>query len=957
MCRTRVCGEVVPCYLSGVRADPLDPLDPGSRDESTLLGSRTGLDSSGSETPMRSQAPAKVGRYAILEQLGSGAMGVVFAAYDPDLDRRVAVKLLAPGRDTERARQQLLAEAQALAKLSHPNVVPVHDAGRHDGRVFLAMEYVRGQTLRQFIDTIDRADPRSWSVVLDVLAGAGRGLAAAHAAGLVHRDFKPQNVLLREDQRAMVVDFGLATSPFSSSSNPEAASEDSTPSTTGKHREPVGTPAYMAPELFDGCLADARSDQFAFCVTLYEALYGKRPFAGEGVPALAYVLRQEELRAPPPTQRVPTWLHRVVVRGLAAAPDERWPSMDALLTALRRNPKRAWRRRFALMTAAVGVGGIALGTRLGVDDPTCSGSEDAIGRHWNAERRAQVSSALLDTGEPYAEHVASVTLERMDAYANAWVEGHRAACDAHRRGERSAALLDVQMACFDRRLQQLGAVVDIFVAADADILRNAADALESLGALSSCEDLDPHPLDPPPDRIADAVAQCRALLIRVAAATAAGRYREAESMVASGLDDARALGYAPLVAEALKESATVAKLNGDPSAAARWYDEAWRVAVGAGYDHVAAEALIALVGTHGHDLLRYDDAETRAEDARALLDRLRRNDAAATRALEPKLWEAEAAVALRQQDNERAVGHLERAMMRYQETLGPEDLSVARVFNALGNATLAAGRYEEALTHYLRVLELRQRQLGALHPDLAGIHNNLGIAYKNLDKRELSIEHLERSLAILEAQLPAGHPRLLMAMRNLGNAHMSASDWVRATEYYLRYLAAFGDLEDCADARAADVLVRYSRVLSHLKREDEARQALEHGLRIAHSSGSPLALRQAFVAKGVSLKASGDVAGAMAAFEQAIEHGGNDLRASPGELGLPELELANLLHEHGRRSDRERTLELARSAQARLQADPSRWWMPERADADELLRTLEGELGRTPGSHEPSSED
>jgi eukaryotic-like serine/threonine-protein kinase len=922
----------------GVRAEPR------SRDEPTLPGSHIGLDPSEAQPPSSSLPPVKVGRYAILEQIGSGAMGVVFAAYDPELDRRVAVKLLAPGRDTEPARERLLAEAQALAKLSHPNVVPIHDAGRHDGRVFLAMEYVRGQTLREFIDTVDRGDPRGWKAVLDVLAGAGRGLAAAHAAGLVHRDFKPQNVLLGEDNRAMVVDFGLATSPVSSASDPEAAIEEGTQSATG-NRGPVGTPAYMAPELFDGCVADARTDQFAFCVTLYEALYGTRPFAGEAVPALAYVLRQEEIRAPPPTQRVPLWLHRVVVRGLAAGPGERWSSMDALLTALRRDPRRAWRRRFAVMTVAATVGGIALGTRLRAEDPTCSGSEDAIGRHWNAERRARVSSALLGTGAPYAEDAASVTLERMDAYADAWVEKHRAACEAHRRGERSAALLDVQMACFDRRMQQLGAVVEIFIVADADILRNAANVLESLGSLSACEDLEPHPVEPPPDRIADAVSECRALLIRATAATAAGRYPEAESLLATALNDARELNYAPLLAEVLKERATVARLNGDHPAAARWYDEAWRIAVGAGFDHVATEALISLVHTHGYSLLRYDEAETRAQDARALLERLRRHDAAATRALEPKLWEAEAIVALRQQDQERAIEHLERAMMRYQETLGPEDLSVARVLNALGNATLAAGRYEESLTHYLRVLELRQRQLGALHPALAGIHNNLGIAYKSLQMRELSVEHLEQSLAILEAQLPADHPSVLMAIRNLGNAATSASDWVRAAEYYARYLATFGDLEHCDDAGAADVLVRHSSVLRHLRRDDDARQALEHALRIAQKSGSPLALRQAFIAQGHSLRNTGDIAGAMAAFERSIEHGRDDLRASPGELGVSELELAKLLHEHGHRGDSQRTLELARSAHARLHADPSRWWTTERAQADELLELVEGRAG------------
>ena len=317
---------------------------------------------------MLSRPPAKVGRYAILEQLGSGAMGVVFAAYDPELDRKVAVKLLAPGRDTERARQQLLAEAQALAKLSHPNVVPVHDAGRHEGRVFLAMEYVRGQTLRQFIDTIDRSGPRSWRVVHDVLVGAGRGLAAAHAAGLVHRDFKPQNVLIGEDNRAMVVDFGLATSPVESSSDPDPASENTKPPTTDHHRGPVGTAAYMAPELWEGAPATVQSDLFAFGVMLYQMLTGRLPYRAR-TPA-AYL---QKLGAGPPTpvrniRRDTPWnLMRLVQRCMEHDPAQR-PASAAAAANLVAPLRSGRRRRLAVVGGAVALMG--LGALLFRSKPT-----------------------------------------------------------------------------------------------------------------------------------------------------------------------------------------------------------------------------------------------------------------------------------------------------------------------------------------------------------------------------------------------------------------------------------------------------------------------------------------------------------------------------------------------------------------------------------------------------------
>ena len=285
----------------------------------------------------------QVGRYLLLRPLGSGGMGMVLAAHDPELDREVAIKVVhrEHTEDGSEGSARLLREARAIARLAHPNVVAVHDAGVHEGRVFLVMELVDGQTLRAWLTR-----PRPWTAIVETLIAAGRGLAAAHAAGIVHRDFKPANVLIGREGRPRVVDFGLAR-PAERPSGASASAEDDRRNMFDDPREPLlsmtvtgtimGTPAYMAPEQFRGAVADARSDQFAFCVTLFEALYGRRPFDGESLAALGQALLWAPLRFPERAgvDAIPEAVRLVLARGLARRRDERFPELDSLLAALR----------------------------------------------------------------------------------------------------------------------------------------------------------------------------------------------------------------------------------------------------------------------------------------------------------------------------------------------------------------------------------------------------------------------------------------------------------------------------------------------------------------------------------------------------------------------------------------------------------------------------------------------
>jgi serine/threonine protein kinase len=295
-----------------------------------------------------------LGRYSLLGKLGSGSMGVVYRAYDPRLQRPVAVKILYPsGKQTAQlvsvGDTRLLREAQAIARLSHPNIVAVHDVGVVGDRVFLTMEFVEGATLREFCE----AAPRGWREVLPLLIQAGRGLAAAHRGGVIHRDIKPDNILVGDDGRVRVVDFSVARPQGSIAAETLVASKFHLTDT--ETNVLVGTPAYMAPEQLRAAPASARSDQFAFCVTAYECLFGERPFVGPTLRTLIdNVLAGPPTQPPPFSQQIPRALYQCIARGLALDADERWPDMDILLAHLEALVVRGRRRSSFALAASLG---------------------------------------------------------------------------------------------------------------------------------------------------------------------------------------------------------------------------------------------------------------------------------------------------------------------------------------------------------------------------------------------------------------------------------------------------------------------------------------------------------------------------------------------------------------------------------------------------------------------------
>jgi len=756
---------------------------------------------------------AHVGRYLVIRRLGAGAMGVVYAAYDPKLDRKVALKLLvgAAAEGTEGARQRLEREAQALAQLAHPNVVGVHDVDRHDGRLYVAMEFVAGRTLGAWM----REAPRPWRTVLDVFLAAGRGLAAAHAAGLIHRDFKPENAMVGDDGRVRVMDFGLArpTDALPGLEDLRASlSEDLGPRTLDSPMTlsgtAMGTPAYMALEQFEG-KADARSDQFNFCVALYEGLYGERPFAADSLAGLLAALRSGAVKRPPRGAAVPTWLRAALLRGLAPDPGQRWPTMDALLAALAADPARRRRRWIAVALGATLVAGLAGGVGWYAQQQAraCTGFAARLDGIWDDAARARTRAAFAATGLVYAEDSWRRAAERLDDHTRRWVAARQDACEATRRGEQSGALLDLRMACLNERLRHVEATVALLAAPDADITRNAVEAVTRLPRLERCADPDALAAEQPPPEDAALAARVAALGEQLIAATAlrnTGKYARGLEAAGAVVTAAAALPYEPLQARAWLLQGALQADSGAHADAEATLERAYTAALGLRMLPEAAEAarhLVFIVGdrlarpadgrrwaTHAGPLTRaarlpeaegplrdglgtlayregrLDEARVHHERALAIAEAARGPDHPALALTLTNLG----IVALAEGRLDRSRAHHERALAIAEAALGPDHPDLATPLTALGIVAQTEGRPDQARAHHERALAISERALGPDHPDLATTLTALGALAQDEGRLDLARAHLERALAIGERSLPPGHPDRAVPLISLG---------------------------------------------------------------------------------------------------------------------------------------------------------------------------------------------
>ena len=812
--------------------------------------------------------PAKIGRFNVVKRLGAGGMGVVWLAHDEDLDRRVAVKLLRPevaGDEPGLAAARLRREAQAMAKLRHPNVVAVHEVGEHDGQVFLAMEYVEGTTLGGWLQ--QRA--WSWREIVAQLVLAGRGLQAAHAAGLVHRDFKPDNVLVGDDGRVCVTDFGLARPGESASTEITSDGQDPTQSLYG---ELAGTPIYMPLECLDGAGASAQSDQFAFCVSLYQALWGRHPFGLSPKVAVATVKHGEPPMAPP-RSRVPARIWRLVRQGLAHDPDARHASLEVLLDSLLDDPA-ARRRRLALVGAAV-IGSVTA-ILVAQRDSDCVDVDAPVRAVWNDDTASSLHTTFAATGLPWADAAAARASESLDAWSSSWAAQAAEACAAtHVHGTQSDDLLDRRMVCLDRQRRSLVALLDVLRDADASVVELAPDAVAALPDPVECGDLDaldrmvPHPTDPEQRarvvEVEDAVARGWALYDT-------GRYADARDVALEAVEAADAIGHRPTQADATRLLADASWDAGDVAAGEDALRRAVALAIAGRDDATAARAWLSLA--YGALFGRSDVQEAARIEALASaavealgepepfrIDvlRLRGQIAlAAGRVGEGRRALEEALAALHASDGdptrlaagELSVGlalhtagefdasreHFEAATRLYAEHLGADNPLTLRARSNLANVLTALRRLDDAKREHEAVLTARERLFGPIHAEVgASLTGLAGIAHYQ-DRAEEALALQQRALAVFEATLGPDHDHTLAAAENTA-AMLSALD--RHAEALAIAEQVVATIERTKGAEHPDLaggLQEVSRALRSLGRNEESRAPIERALAITERS-------------------------------------------------------------------------------------------------------------------------
>jgi tetratricopeptide (TPR) repeat protein/predicted Ser/Thr protein kinase len=746
----------------------------------------------------------QIDRFVVLERIGHGGMGVVFEAYDPKLERKIALKVLRPttGEDGPIARQRMLREARALAKLSHPNVVPVFDVGEHDEHVFIAMELVRGPTLHEHA----RAPGRTVRQIVDVYVQAARGLAAAHELGLVHRDFKPTNALVGEEGRVRVLDFGLVqleAATTSAGDDPAPRSPPAATTSAGDDPAPrsppasltqtgmrVGTPAYMAPEQRHGTPSTPASDQYSWCVSLLEALTGSPP------PGPARARGTLEALA-----ACPRSLRPLLERGLAEDPAQRWPSMQVLVDRLEATGRRG--RRGLLALGSLGTGMLVVAAVLAPRGSPCEAPEDA----WAPAGREAAEHALLAV----SPELARSTTAALDRYAQEESAARAEVCVAHHeRHTSSAPLFDRAMLCLERRRSALESLVDHVPDLETRALPRVLEAVESLPPIEPCRDHERLLSERPPPEDPEAAARVAAIQRDLDQALTLDRLGDIDGSLQLARDaDQRAVevGYRPIQARTALFIGVSRRTRGAlDEASTRVQDALWLAEAGAD-DELVALASAELVSTFAL-LGLADDVRTQARRTQAAIERVGRR----TRAdlvlsdgqgilaqLEGRLQDARehyaqalahaeqlpglppstvgteldklASIHVALGERERADALLERAMALKEASLGRLHPSVLATRFHIASAAVEHGRLDEAVRDLEAVLEDAERSMGEGSTLVGVIHGNLAVAHTKAGREAEAIEHGERCVTVLRGSLGDDSPQLLAPMMNLAETH------------------------------------------------------------------------------------------------------------------------------------------------------------------------------------------
>ncbi|MCX4247450.1 tetratricopeptide repeat protein [Paraliomyxa miuraensis] len=753
-----------------------------TRDDEELLSSQHDRPPRVPPNPRRAKPLILSHRFILLGPLGSGGTSMVYKAYDPELDRKVAIKLLQGRRKAgHRGEERLIREAKAMAKLQHANVVTVFDVSRYEEPdlgldpaldtgglevppkgIFIVMELVEGGDLRRWLGRRHR----QWREVLEVMLAAGQGLAAAHEMGIVHRDVKPGNVLIGDDGRVLMSDFGLARaaalrSPPSGGREhrwPSGSWDDGDTSDLTREGAVLGTPPYMSPEQHRGEGSDPRSDQFGFGVTLYEALFGVRPFSGT-MTEMRRAKQQGRWRPVPSGSKVPSRVVAVLERSLQPDPEQRYASMTELLGALgqasrSRVPQRAFLGGIALVVSVA----IPLAL-LGTDEDPCTGGQGRVEQAWSSERQEAIQDVFERSSAPYARAAGPRVKAEIDDWTRGWLAAYRDACEAtHVRREQTPEALELRVSCLSRQIRELEAMTELMEGGDSRVVENAMVSVQSLGDVHTCDDVAALSARAEPPATPEARTRVSSGYGQIAEARAlelGGRYEEAVGLARSVVEEADAVGYPPLRAAATHRMAAALGLMGDFYAAEEQLVEAIEAAERSRDEPTAADAWIDLVWVVGVEQPRPEEALRLARFAQAAVERL--DDDLLRRAA---LDHNRGGVFYRLERYDEALTHYQRAYQVQYELLGDRHPLVAQTLNHIGNVLIMQERYDEARLKCEQALEIRRSTLGERHPRVAAPLNNLAELLGRKGDHQQALDHAQRALEIVEG---TGRPEELIA--------------------------------------------------------------------------------------------------------------------------------------------------------------------------------------------------
>ena len=786
-------------------------------DEPTIAAGRTlsGDATLGAPEEVRPDAhPTMAGRYRVLEILGRGGMGIVYLAHDPHLRRDIALKVCLDADKSTTAR--VSREAKAMAALDHPNVLEIYDIGDHEGLLYIAMEFVSGGNAKA---RFGEGQLRPWREVLKFYIGAARGLAAAHHADIVHRDFKPENVLVTRDGSAKVADFGLATGEGTSRSLDSSSSGTLSGERVTRAGAVVGTPAFMAPEQLLGLDVDARADQYAFCATLFEGLFGRRPFPSSSVRDRLAGLASASASWPRDTRGVPKRVMRALERGLATNPDERFESMDALIESVARPPVRRWPLAVATVSLAAGLGGMAL--RPG-PEPVCAVQATPS---WSVDDSRHLRDALAVLDPTVAER----TVRDLDRFAADWISERDAFCARTTTPAKAAAT----EACLDRTLQAFEARVSLLEGGDAEVLARAKALTANLPIPDTCGSADW-------DSGVALTAKQReilSLLERAAAQEDAGRILEADGLTAEALALAHALGQPSLLARALLERGEVVGQRNNRDRALELYEEAYFVASANDLHTVAADAVRHLPPVHarlGHEqqALRWLEVmeveSKRSTVAQPSLHMIRGRTFMHLERYDEALRELDLA--------DETLRGLDRPNARYAIVASRAGLMMLQGVPVAQRAPVTRERLELSLQLY-----------GPTHPDTAIAYEDLSTVLREQGKYEEAIDALERSRSIQVYALGPANHALVEIDNKLGNIYGSIGEFERAEGAFRRALELQKGEGDINPGAFVNIESNLGALLERLGREDEAVEFQERALTHAEEAYGTDGIKTAMV--------------------------------------------------------------------------------------------------------------